>query len=237
MKETVIKKIKFILRVTPSLCILLFTGKLSLAQTAQWDSTYRPAIYEARAGQFRSFPDSRKDIIFLGNSIMAYANWAELLDTKHAKNRGIPGDITFGVLDRLNEITEGKPAKVFILIGINDIGRNIPDTIILRNYKRIIQRVKQRSPRTKIYLHTLLPVNNSFTPALPHFNKDEHILWVNRELQKLAVGENVGLIDLYSQFLDDKKRLDKNYSFDGLHLNDRGYLKWAELLRNRKYIK
>ena len=219
------------------ICILLFSGQISPAQIAKWDSTYRPPLYETRAGQFRSFPDSRKDIIFLGNSITAYANWSELLHTNRAKNRGIPGDTTFGVLARLNETIDGKPAKVFILIGINDIGRNIPDSIILKNYKKIIRRIKQGSPQTRIYIQSLLPVNNSFTPPLPHFNKDEHIVWVNHELEKLAMNENVGFIDLYSQFTDADKKLDKDYSFDGLHLNDKGYLKWAELLKSGSYIK
>lgn len=217
--------------------VCLFIGHRSYTQSLKIDSTTRPAIYEARAGQFRSFPDSPKDIIFLGNSITAYANWEELVGLKHAKNRGIPGDNTFGVLDRLNEVTGGKPAKVFILIGINDIGRGFPDSIIIRNYKKIIRRIKAESPRTKVYIQTLLPVNNTFTPALAHFNKDEHIRAVNSGIRELAVNENVTFIDLYSQFLDSDNRLDKKYSFDGLHLNDKGYLKWAELLKNGKYIK
>jgi lysophospholipase L1-like esterase len=218
-----------------AICILMLIRQVSFSQTAKLDSITRPAIYEARAGQFRSFPDSRKDIVFLGNSITAYANWEELLGTKNAKNRGIPGDNTFGVLARLNEVTEGMPAKVFILLGINDIGRGFPDSIIIRNYKRIIRRIKEESPRTKIYIQTLLPVNNTFTPVLAHFNKDEHILAVNSGIRQLAVSENITLIDLYSPFLDKDSRLDKNYSFDGLHLNDKGYLKWAALLR--RYIK
>lgn len=224
-------------RLVFTICVLLFTRQIAPAQIAKWDSTYRPAIYEARAGQFRSFPDSRKDIIFLGNSITAYANWSELLNTNHAKNRGIPGDTTFGLLARLDEVTEGNPAKVFILIGINDIGRNFPDSVILKNYKKIVQRIKQESPKTRIYIQSLLPVNNSFVPALSHFNKDEHIVWVNHELKKLAISENVEFIDLYSQFTDADKKLNKDYCFDGLHLNDKGYLKWAELLKNGKYIK
>lgn len=219
------------------ICFCLFISQVSSAQSCKIDSTSRPAIYEARAGQFRSFSDSPKDIIFLGNSITAYANWAELLGTRHAKNRGIPGDNTFGVLARLNEVIEGKPAKVFILLGINDIGRGFPDSIIIRNYKRIIRRIKVGTPRTKIHIQTLLPVNNSFKPTLTHFNKDEHILAVNGEIRKLAVSENVVLIDLYSPFLDKEKRLDKKYTFDGLHLNDKGYLKWAELLIKGRYIK
>src|SRR5262245_29182085 len=121
------------------------------AQQATVDSAARPAIYPIKVGQFRSYPNSTKDIIFLGNSITAGTDWAELLGMPNARNRGISGDITFGVLERLDEVTEGKPAKVFILIGINDIQRNIPDTLIVQNYQKMIRRIKAESPATKIY--------------------------------------------------------------------------------------
>jgi lysophospholipase L1-like esterase len=209
----------------------------AIAQTVTWDSTYRPAIYQARAGQFKSFKQSKNDIIFLGNSITAYGNWDELFDNRNVRNRGIPGDITFGLLARLNDVVIGKPSKIFLLIGINDIGRNIPDDVILKNYERIVQQIKRGSPKTKIYFQTLLPVNSTVLPALPHFNKEEHILAVNEGLKKMALKENITLIDLYPLFLDSENRLDKDYCFDGLHLNDKGYLKWAEFIKTKGYLK
>lgn len=59
-----------------------------------------------------------KDIIFLGNSITNGGEWSELLNNKHVKNRGISGDICMGVYDRLDAVLKGKPAKIFLLIGI-----------------------------------------------------------------------------------------------------------------------
>ena len=206
------------------------------AQTATWDSTFRPGNYELKIEQFKSYPNSNKDIVFLGNSIAAGVDWMELLGKINARNRGISGDITFGILERLNEVTEGKPAKVFILIGINDISRNIPDSFILRNYQTIITRIKKESPTTKIYFHTLMPVNNTFTQFKNHYNKDEHILYVNEGLKKLAAKERITLIDLYPKFLDADKKLDKKYTIDGLHLNAEGYKVWAEILKKGKYL-
>ncbi len=210
------------------------TVVIATAQTAtpavKWDSTYRPGNYVLKVAQFRSYPDSEKDIIFLGNSITDFTDWNELLQLDEARNRGISGDITFGVLERLDEITAGKPRKVFILIGINDISRSIPDSVILANYRMIIQRIKKELPATKIYFNTLLPVNNTFT-ARNHFNKNEHILYVNDELKKLGTTENITVIDIYPHFLDVDKRLDKQYTYDGLHLNAAGYTLWASLLK------
>ncbi|RZJ77853.1 MAG: sialate O-acetylesterase, partial [Flavobacterium sp.] len=103
------------------------------AQTAKWDSTYRPGKYVEQVAKFKAEQTSKKDYVFLGNSITAGTDWAKLLNLPQAKNRGISGDITFGVLERLQDVIDGKPKKVFILIGINDISRNIPDSLILRN--------------------------------------------------------------------------------------------------------
>lgn len=208
----------------------LICSVLLLAQAPKWDSTYRPGIYAMKVEQFRAFPNSPKDIIFLGNSITDYTDWNELLSLNEARNRGISGDITFGVLERLDEVTEGKPAKVFVLIGINDISRNIPDSVILANYKEIIRRIKKESPKTKIYFNTILPVNNTFVNR-EHFNKDGHILFVNQELKKLGAAEGITVIDIYPHFLDAENKLDKKYTYDGLHLDGEGYQKWATLLK------
>ena len=206
------------------------------AQTAKWDSTFRPNNYALKVEQFRSFPNSSNDIIFLGNSITAGTDWMELLGRADVRNRGISGDITFGVLERLDEVTEGKPAKVFILIGINDISRNVPDSFIIRNYLKMVQRIKKASPKTKIYFHTLLPVNNEFTQFKNHYNKDEHILYVNEALKKIGAQEQITVIDLYPHFLDSDKKLDKKFTIDGLHLTAAGYKVWADLLKKGKYL-
>lgn len=206
------------------------------AQAEKWDSTFRPNNWDLKVGQFKSFPNSSKDIIFLGNSITAGIDWMELLGRTDVRNRGISGDITFGVLERLREVTDGKPSKVFILIGINDISRNIPDSVIVGNYQKIIQRIEKESPSTRIFFQTLLPVNNEFTQFKNHYNKDEHILYVNEELKKLAAKYKVGLIDIYPHFLNADKKLDKKYTIDGLHLNAEGYEVWKDILMKGHYL-
>jgi lysophospholipase L1-like esterase len=201
-----------------------------------WDSTFRPNNWALKVGQFISYTHSSKDIVFLGNSITANVEWRELLGMENIKNRGISGDITFGILERLDEVINGKPAKIFILIGINDISRNVPDERIIDNYRKIIARIKTGSPATKIYFHTLLPVNNEFTQFKNHYNKDEHIAFINDNLKKIAGETKITLIDLHPHFLDASKKLDKKYTIDGLHINAEGYKVWAELLRSRGYL-
>jgi lysophospholipase L1-like esterase len=222
-------------------CLLTLVLSVTLANaqapTGAYDSTFRPNNWALRVGQFISYPHSTKDIVFLGNSITANVEWRELLGMENIKNRGISGDISFGILERLHEVIDGKPAKVFILIGINDISRNVPDEMILNNYRRIISRIQAGSPATKIYFHTVMPVNNDFTQFKNHYNKDEHIAYVNNGLKKIAEETRITLIDLHPIFLDANRKLDKKYTIDGLHINADGYKQWAALLQNGWYLK
>lgn len=224
---------KLVLFLTFSLAVY---SSCAEAQTAAWDSTFRPPAYKIKVDQFRSYKSSPSDFIFLGNSITAGTDWSELLSNRRAKNRGISADITFGVLERLTDVTKGNPAKIFLLIGINDISRNIPDEFIVRNFHRIVSRIRAESPRTKIYIHTLMPVNHTFNKFPNHYGKDEHILFVNDAIRKMADNKNVFVIDLYPAFLDKDKRLISEFTHDGLHLTAAGYQNWVKVLRAGKYL-
>lgn len=216
--------------------IFLLTLNQGYGQQVSWDSISRPEIYPSRVALMRTFSHTKKDIVFLGNSITFWAEWNELLGNRHVKNRGIPGDTSFGVLERLDEVTSGKPAKVFLLIGINDLARNIPADVLLRNFSRIIRRMKSESASTRIYIQTILPTNNSFNKLPNHCNKDALIRKLNSELLKLAQEEHVFFIDLYSHFADQTGKLKKELTWDGVHLTQEGYEKWADILKNGKYL-
>jgi lysophospholipase L1-like esterase len=194
------------------------------------DSSYKTTYYEQKVTLFRLMPDTKGEIVFLGNSITDIGEWAEIWQNKKVRNRGISGDNTFGVLARLDEITSAKPAKVFIMIGINDIAKETPDSIIISNYKKIISRIQSESPKTKIIVQSILPTNNEFTEFKRHQNKTEHIIFINSALQNYCKELGLVYVDLYTAFLDTNKKLDKKYTNDGLHINGYGYMKWKEIL-------
>lgn len=219
------------------IAFLLLGNCAVFAQEIRWDSTIRPDIYKARVDLFRSLPHSRKDVAFLGNSLTFWADWSDLLGDTRYKNRGIPGDNTFGVLERLDEVIQGKPVKVFILIGINDLARNTPDAVIIENYRRMVRRIKSGSPATRIYFQTLLPTNDSFQKLKSHYNKEEHIQTLNAALKEMAVSEHFNVIDLHPHFVDETGKLKKEYTWDGVHLTLAGNRKWAEVLSNGGYVK
>ena len=123
------------------------------------DSSKYSAYYWHSKDLFDHLPDTRNEIVFLGNSITDGAEWFELLGNKRCRNRGISGDVTEGILLRLDAITKLHPSSIFILIGINDLSRNMSVDEIASNYRKILEQIKKETPRTKVYVQSVMPVN------------------------------------------------------------------------------
>ena len=197
------------------------------AQTIGKFSTY----YDQRELLFETLPTSRRDIIFLGNSITDGCEWSELFRNKHCKNRGISGDVCDGVLNRLTTITKGQPAKVFLMIGINDLGRGgNPDTIAMKT-RQIVKRIKAESPRTKIFIQSVLPVNDYYGKFEGHTARWKDIPVTNALLQQIAEEEDITYIDLFSLFANAEGKMNLDYTNDGLHLTGKGYQVWRDAIK------
>ena len=182
------------------LVVILTLSLLCRAQERKYST-----FYYQRATLFEELPVTSSDIIFLGNSITNGAEWAELFKNKHVKNRGISGDICMGVYDRLDAILKGKPAKIFLLIGINDVSRGTPAD---------------------------LPVTDHYNMFKGHTSRWQVIPEINKGLVGLAEKEGATYIDLYSHFIDKQTgKMNTTYTNDGLHLLGKGYLKWVEIVK------
>jgi lysophospholipase L1-like esterase len=215
--------------------LITLTGFTQVSNQRLFDTIpFIPDHYNERMQLFKKQPMTTGQIIFLGNSITEGGPWNELLPDKNILNRGIGGDITFGVLKRLDEIIQRKPTHLFILIGINDIGKDIPDIVIADNCKKIVNRMKAGSPTTKIVLQSILPLNPTVSNFPQHYDKQEHVTNTNRLLRSVAKETGIMFLDLHSIFCDSEKRLKAALTNDGLHLTKKGYDVWTEFLVKKK---
>lgn len=219
------KKLTFLL-------IILISGSSLFAQEkkAPKFSTY----YYQKKSLFEALPDTKREIIFLGNSITDGGEWSELFKNPNIKNRGISGDITDGVLFRLDEVLSSKPVKIFIMIGVNDLAAGKTPEYVLVNYSKILARIKDASPKTKVYVQSVLPVNKTLGMFPNHTDKAKEINEVNKGLKDMAINFDYQFIDLTFIFSDKAGRLNEQYTNDGLHLMGKGYLVWKDAIK--KYI-
>ncbi|MFW6129326.1 MAG: GDSL-type esterase/lipase family protein [Candidatus Aminicenantaceae bacterium] len=209
----------------------LFFILLSLTSSfcAQRETKHYP-YWHQKVSLFKQLPNTKNEIIFLGDSITDGGNWTELFKDLRIKNRGINGDTTDGILDRLDEITESNPLKIFLMIGINDLADGKSIEYITNNIKRIIKTINKDSPETQIYIESILPVNSDFGQFKNHTNKTTEIIIINNALQKYARSQGITYIDLFSLFATEKNKLNPEYTNEGLHLTGAGYLLWKSAI-------
>ena len=211
------------------LAILTIRSNAQLTQPVYPDSLFS-TYYHQRASLFRVLPQTHDDIIFLGNSITDGGEWSELFADPRIKNRGISGDNTIGVLNRLDEVYNRIPAMVFLLIGTNDLARNIPADTVVKNICRIAALIKQHSPQTKLFVQSIFPVNERFGKFSGHVSKKKEISEVNRQLRFYAPEFKYSYADVFAALADSSGRLNTAYTNDGLHLTGAGYLRWKEVI-------
>ena len=204
---------------------------------------WQKKFYFDRISEFKQNPIGKNKIVFLGNSIVkGGGNWNERYELNNIVNRGISGDYTKGVLKRLDEILFYKPVSVFLMIGINEFfadnseNAKINPKYVAKNILKIADIISEHSPKTKVFIHTILPINNdqyirvkevnynflhsNYTPSInSQVEETNSILKSNRQYQ---------VIDLHSIFIDKTFKLNPNLSSDGVHLNENGYNLWVQ---------
>jgi lysophospholipase L1-like esterase len=200
------------------------------------DSNYHNYLYDSRVVYFKQLPAVKDAIVFFGDSITQWGDWGEFTGFKKVLNRGIAGDNSFGLRARIDEVTRHFPSKLFILIGTNDLNIKNPAATVVDNYRKIICLVKAATPNTKIFIQSVLPINNDLIGRQYYSSTNEEISKLNTSLKKLAESEGVTYIDIYPLLLDKHAQLDAKYTYDGLHLSGMGYLKWVDYLKGRKYL-
>jgi hypothetical protein len=191
---------------------------------SDWTKTH----YPQRIKEFKTYPLDYNDIVFIGNSIVEMGcDWGGRFNSTIIKNRGIAGDNTAGVLQRLGEIRYFKPSAVFILIGVNDL---FVDTVtsqyVANNIFKIVKNISHNSPSTKIYVQTILPTNMAYMVS--------KIKTTNDILRSNPKALNYTLVDLHSLLADNQDLIVSSYTKDGVHLTEAGYSVWENA--EKKYF-
>jgi lysophospholipase L1-like esterase len=191
--------------------------------------TVSSPYYAARNAVFSTTTGPAGGTILIGDSLTDMNEWEEAFPGKNIKNRGIYGDTTKGVLNRLDPVISQKPEKIFIMVGINDLAEGANKDSILKNYQSILRTLKEGLPDTELYIQSLLPNHEELNTKAAIKNED--IIEINEELKHLAQDHDAAYIDLYPKFESEDGQLAKKYTVDGVHLNGEGYKVWEETIR------
>lgn len=186
----------------------------------QADEPFRKHRYDS----WRVLDMPQDAIVFVGNSITDMHPWIEAFgNNPRVVNRGNSGTISREIIENMDSWLRFKPAKVFLMIGTNDLGWDSTETSIIHNIETIVQRILSESPNTHVYLESILPAKDQRRRSLAT------IAIVNSGIKQIASNHaNVTYIDLFSHLMGI---LDgQPYSLDQLHLEAWGYKIWCDII-------
>ena len=164
------------------------------------------------------------DILFIGDSIVEYYPLQELFGTsKTIVNRGYQTGLLLENLDA--HLYSGAVDKIVLLIGTNDIGKDVPVNEALNNLEAIIQSIARDYPLTEMKLLSILPVNEGEEyKQTVYIRTNEKIQKWNQAYQELASAYmQVEFVPVFDSLIDQEGQLKKDYTTDGLHLSVPGY--------------
>lgn len=189
--------------------------------TAWADQPFRAHRYDA----FKVLPVKRHHIVFMGNSITNMFEWWEAFGSdQRILNRGVSGAVTAEALANAEVIAKGKPAKVFLMMGTNDLGTRGLDTPeqVTDKVRQLVDCFQSISPKTQLYIQSILPSKSGIRTL-------EKEMATNRALQALCKEKGVTYIDLW----DDLISISQNttHTLDGLHLKASGYALWCQKIQ------
>lgn len=186
---------------------------------------------------FYGLPVTTGNTVFVGNSITNMHDWWEAFgDNQSILNRGTSGGFTYEVLDHLEMIIAGKPGKLFLGIGTNDITA-YPAETVADNIRIIAERVINESPSTKIYVQSVLPSTSG--------NRNQRNPELNRQIaEKVAALKtkyptaNLEYVNVFDLFVASDGYSIKNYNglslaYDALHPTVLGYGLWCKEIADR----
>lgn len=176
------------------------------------------------------------EILFTGSSLMEQFPINELLMTNGMDqviyNRGIGGFTTTDMLENMEEMVFGtEPSRIFINIGTNDIGS--PDyrlEALMERYEEIIFRIQERLPETEITMMAYYPVNETDKVPEGEWGKtafvtrtNENIAIANEAVEKLAAKKGCRFINVNEGLTDERGKLKKEFTIEGIHMYANGY--------------
>ncbi|MFD1318172.1 GDSL-type esterase/lipase family protein [Loigolactobacillus zhaoyuanensis] len=177
-------------------------------------------------------------IVFVGSSLMEIFPIEKMQKEKKLGlekiiyNRGIRATTTADLLAHIDlQIFDLKPSKIFINIGSNDIGFNVPENTYLSNYDEIFRQIKEKLPNTEVYALAYYPMN-----AVYNFGEEKHehasmfatrsnddFAKMSEKVAALAQKHNYQFINVNANLADENGNLRPELTFDGVHMLPAGY--------------
>ena len=138
-------------------------------------------------------------------------------------------DIDGGKLSVNDALGKRSFGKVYIMLGVNELGWSYPDAFAKR-YGDLVDRVKETQPNAKIFVQSIFPVSAAKSEREQYIN-NPRILQYNELLRTMCREKQVAYLNVREAVEDGKGNLPDDASSDGVHLNAAYCRKWRDYLK------
>lgn len=121
-----------------------------------------------------------------------------------------------------------KFGKIYIMLGINELGRGTTGKFADR-YSQVIGRIRELQPDAVIFIEGIMRVSKKKSDTDPIFN-NKNINDRNAAIEKLADNASVFYIDVNQAIADETGGIPADYTFDNVHLKAAYYHIWTDFL-------
>lgn len=167
-------------------------------------------------------------ILLIGDSITEGFDTDKHLPQFKILNKGICGDNSVGVLNRLNhDVIAHNPDIIYILIGTNDFALGRSNDELLESLEKTAEVLQTYLKHTKIFFTSILP-----TRAIEN-RPNDRINKTNALIRQLCKRKSLEYFNLHAEMADEFGNLNEAFTLDGLHLTEAAYKRWSEILINR----
>ncbi len=167
----------------------------------------------------------KADIVFFGDSLIYYGEFASVFPDKVVCNLGLRGDTIQGMIDRVEQVKLLKPHKVFLMSGINDVA-SLSLELFEKRFESLLRVLMEQLHDADIIVQSLLPVNDvEFKISCTN----EQIIERNTIIQSIAKREGLLFLDLFTLYAEGGI-LPIDDTIDGIHLLPEAYKKWKSIL-------
>jgi lysophospholipase L1-like esterase len=167
-------------------------------------------------------------VLFVGSSsIRLWRSLRKDLPDINFINRGFGGSYLADVNYYFEHIiTPYKPKQIVLYAGENDINDGKTPENVLADFKAFVSLVRKNFPKTKIYYISLKP-SPSRWHLVDKFRETNNL--IKTEITK---DKNINYVDVFNAMLNDKGEPQPElYVEDKLHLNEKGYAIWGNILK------
>ena len=220
-----------------TIVMVMTAGRLCAQQVSYRSTTH----YNKRVAEFAPLHDiDSATVVMLGNSLTENAgDWQQRIGTSlKVVNRGIIGDNTTGMAQRLCQITPHRPLAIFLMAGINDMSHDLPAQQVAARVIALIDSVRSQAPATRLFVQSILPINESTGRWRSLEGRTDDIPWANMLIQAYCESNGITFVDVFHRMTRGRSnQLRSELTSDGLHLSADGYKVWIfELKKHFKEL-